>query len=301
MLLHWIPETINPIPSNASHIARVGAVVLNDKREMLVVQEKMGPLRGVWKISTGIIHQGEDISLGVVREVKEETGIDTKFVEVLAFSQEHKVFFGKSELLFLCMMRPLSFDIKIQETEIEAAKWMPLEEYAAQLSPQENGLRKYITDLCIAKVDRDYSGFSPILVKSDSDVAYFVSFQIGYWIRITLVQRCVLKLLMDGGRTCNAADISWDQRLRTCIGAADGLQYLHDLQEGSQQRVLHRDIKSGNILLEKIGNQRLQILTGYLTKESDVCSFGAVLFEVLCGRHCVQNYEDNHRFLPVFD
>nr|GFA18953.1 NUDIX hydrolase 2-like [Tanacetum cinerariifolium] len=169
MLLHWIPETINPIPSNASHIARVGAVVLNDKREMLVVQEKMGPLRGVWKISTGIIHQGEDISLGVVREVKEETGIDTKFVEVLAFSQEHKVFFGKSELLFLCMMRPLSFDIKIQETEIEAAKWMPLEEYAAQLSPQENGLRKYITDLCIAKVDRDYSGFSPILVKSDSD------------------------------------------------------------------------------------------------------------------------------------
>lgn len=73
MLLYWIPKTINPIPANASHIARVGAIVLNDKREMLVVQEKMGQLRGIWKISTGIIHEGEDISVGVVREVKEET------------------------------------------------------------------------------------------------------------------------------------------------------------------------------------------------------------------------------------
>lgn len=169
MLLYWIPKTINPIPANASHIARVGAIVLNDKREMLVVQEKMGILRGVWKISTGIIHEGEDISAGVVREVKEETGIDTEFVEVLAFSQEHKVFFGKSEILFLCMMRPLSFDIQIQETEIEAAQWMPLEEYAAQLCAQEQGLRKYITELCMANVERSCSGFSALPVTLDSD------------------------------------------------------------------------------------------------------------------------------------
>ncbi|KAL8256515.1 hypothetical protein R6Q59_031582 [Mikania micrantha] len=170
MLLYWIPETVNPIPGNASHIARVGAIILNDKWEMLVVQEKMGTLRGVWKISTGTVHQGEDICKGVVREVKEETGIDTEFVEVLAFSQEHNVFFGKSEILFLCMMRPLSFEIHIQETEIEAAQWMPLEDYAAQLSVQEQGLRKYITELCIAKTGRGYSGFSPFPVATDSNL-----------------------------------------------------------------------------------------------------------------------------------
>ncbi|KAD5507625.1 hypothetical protein E3N88_15328 [Mikania micrantha] len=137
MLLYWIPETVNPIPGNASHIARVGAIILNDKWEMLVVQEKMGTLRGVWKISTGTVHQGEDICKGVVREVKEETGV----VRILCVcvcegmclisfciqidlicSQEHNVFFGKSEILFLCMMRPLSFEIHIQETEIEAAQ-----------------------------------------------------------------------------------------------------------------------------------------------------------------------------------
>ncbi|MFS7963716.1 putative hydrolase [Helianthus anomalus] len=169
MLLCWIPKTNNPIPANASHIVRVGAVVLNDKGEMLVVQEKMGILRGLWKISTGTVHQGEDITAGVIREVKEETGIDTEFVEVLAFSQEHNVFFGKSEVLFLCMMCPLSFEIQIQETEIEAARWMPLEDYEAQLSVQEQVLRKYIIELCKAKVERGYSGFSPSPVTTDSN------------------------------------------------------------------------------------------------------------------------------------
>nr|XP_043638386.1 receptor-like protein kinase HERK 1 [Erigeron canadensis] len=127
-------------------------------------------------------------------------------------------------------------------------------------------------------------------------------------------------------------DLSWIQRLRICIGAAHGLQFLHHPAEGSQERVLHCDIKSANILLDqnwkpkisdfglsKFGpaNQQysylfsnavgtmgycdpLYIETGFLTKESDIYSFGVVLFEVLCGRHCVQNYEDIRRFLARF-
>ncbi|KAJ9568013.1 hypothetical protein OSB04_003979 [Centaurea solstitialis] len=124
MLVKWIPKTTSTIPLNASHCVGVGAIVLNDKREMLVVQEKNGRLggTGVWKIPTGILEVGEDVCEGAIREVKEETGIDTEFVEVLAFRQLHKVHFGKSDLFFVCMMRPLSFDIQIQELEIEAAQ-----------------------------------------------------------------------------------------------------------------------------------------------------------------------------------
>lgn len=40
MLLNWIPKTPCPIPGNASHIARVGAIVLNDKREVHLCKEQ---------------------------------------------------------------------------------------------------------------------------------------------------------------------------------------------------------------------------------------------------------------------
>ncbi|EOY12022.1 NUDIX hydrolase domain - like 10 [Theobroma cacao] len=163
MLVHWIPKTPNTIPANATHRVGVGSIILNDKREVLTVQEKSGRFHGagLWKIPTGVVDEGEDIFTAAVREVKEETGVDTEFVEVLGFRQSHKTFFGKSDLLFLCMMRPLSFDIETQELEIEAAQWMPFEEYAAQPSGQKNELFRYVNQVCLAKLGRGYGGFSP--------------------------------------------------------------------------------------------------------------------------------------------
>ncbi|XP_025985578.1 nudix hydrolase 2-like isoform X2 [Glycine soja] len=160
MLVYWIPKTDCTIPPNASHCVAVGAIVLNDNKEVLVVLEKKGGFHGigVWKIPTGVVDAGEEIFEAAIREVKEETGvsikcqeymlhshviesqnycimvmtsilvcfifvqIDTEFVELLAFRHTHNSFFGKSGLSFICMLRPLSFDIKKQELEIEAAQ-----------------------------------------------------------------------------------------------------------------------------------------------------------------------------------
>ncbi|KAF3616194.1 Nudix hydrolase 10 [Capsicum annuum] len=199
MLVYWIPKTENTIPANASHRVGIGAIVLNDKRELLVVQENCGRLKGtaVWKIPTGVVEEGEDIFEGAIREVKEETGvslsntevsyctcdrycfskirrfhllqIDTEFLEVLAFRQTHKALFEKSDLFFICMMRPLSFDIQKQDLEIEAAQWMPIEEYEAQPFVQKHVLFKYIVDLCLTKAERGYPGFTPVPITSFFD------------------------------------------------------------------------------------------------------------------------------------
>ncbi|ESQ39917.1 hypothetical protein EUTSA_v10000989mg [Eutrema salsugineum] len=168
MLVYWIPKEENTLPANASHRVGIGAFVINDKKEVLVVQEKTGRLQGqgIWKFPTGVVNEGEDIHDGSVREVKEETGVDTEFVQVLAFRQSHKTFCGKSDLFFVCMLKPLSLEISVQESEIEAAQWMPWEEYTKQPFVQNQELLRYMTDICAAKTNGDYQGFTPLPVSA---------------------------------------------------------------------------------------------------------------------------------------
>ncbi|KAL9406212.1 hypothetical protein Peur_003184 [Populus x canadensis] len=170
MLVYWIPETPDTLPANASHTVGIGAFVMNNNREVLVVQEKSGAFgaKGVWKFPTGVANQGEDIWTAAIREVKEETDIDTEFVEILAFRQTHKTFCGKSDLFFVCMLRPLCFDINKQDSEIKAAQWMPIEEYMAQPYIQKHESFKYVAEICSGQSKSSCSGFCPVPALSTS-------------------------------------------------------------------------------------------------------------------------------------
>ncbi|KAM6588350.1 nudix hydrolase 8 [Cannabis sativa] len=162
MLTYWIPEGPSMLPSNASHQVGVGGFVINDQNEVLVVQEKHcdPAFIGLWKIPTGFILESEEIFTGAVREVKEETGIDTEFIEVIAFRHVHNVAFEKSDLFFICMMRPLSTQIIIDDLEIQAAKWMPLVEFVEQPLIQEDSMFKKIMDICLARLGKRYCGLA---------------------------------------------------------------------------------------------------------------------------------------------
>lgn len=89
---------------------------------------------GIWKIPTGFMDKFEDIFFGAVREVREETGIESCFLDVVAFRHAPQVTFEKSDILFICTLKPLSFDISVDESEIEAAQWMPLDEFSTNHS-----------------------------------------------------------------------------------------------------------------------------------------------------------------------
>ncbi|KAF8066283.1 NUDT2 [Scenedesmus sp. PABB004] len=147
----------------------VGAFVVNARREVLVVQEANGPLRGegFWKMPTGLVHAGEDLIDAVEREVAEETGVAADFAALIAVRQAHGFLHGKSDLFFCCGLtlrdgggagEPPSA-LKPCEREIAAVRWMPLEEYAQQ--PYFSKLPEaYHTLLarCVAWADGRYRG-----------------------------------------------------------------------------------------------------------------------------------------------
>ncbi|MEH7491503.1 NUDIX hydrolase [Neobacillus niacini] len=60
------------------HIVSAAAIVLNEKNELLLIK---GPRRG-WEMPGGQVEEGESLTDAVVRETKEESGID---IEVIKF------------------------------------------------------------------------------------------------------------------------------------------------------------------------------------------------------------------------
>jgi len=136
MMTTWLCEDeASTIPANASHQVGVGAFVWDAERErVLLVQERRGPASGrdLWKMPTGLLEAGEDVPDAATREVLEETGIETEFDAVMGIRHGHFGLFGKSDL-FLCVtlrVKPESSrTIRVQETEIAAAKWATLEEF----------------------------------------------------------------------------------------------------------------------------------------------------------------------------
>ncbi|KAI9106752.1 hypothetical protein K1719_022280 [Acacia pycnantha] len=118
--------------------------------------------------------------------------------------------------------------------------------------------------------------------------------------------------------------LDWDLRLKIALGAAQGLAYLH---HDCCPRIIHRDVKSSNILLDKDFEAHLTDFgiakslcpskshtstyimgtigyidpeyarTSRLTEKSDVYSFGIVLLELLTGRKAVDNESNLHHLI----
>ncbi|KAK8476277.1 hypothetical protein V6N11_030865 [Hibiscus sabdariffa] len=118
--------------------------------------------------------------------------------------------------------------------------------------------------------------------------------------------------------------LDWDTRLKIALGAAQGLSYLH---HDCNPRIIHRDVKSSNILLDKDLEAHLTDFgiakslciskshtstfvmgtigyidpeyarTSRLTEKSDVYSYGIVLLELLTGRKPVDNESNLHHLI----
>ncbi len=120
------------IPAYASHYIGAGGVVLDEQDHLLVVSERYHRLNNQpprYKLPGGALHEGEHLADAVVREVREETGVETRFDALVCFRHWHGYRYGKSDIYFVCRLFPMSTKISIQEEEIAECIWMPVEEY----------------------------------------------------------------------------------------------------------------------------------------------------------------------------
>lgn len=122
--------------------------------------------------------------------------------------------------------------------------------------------------------------------------------------------------------------MNWATRVKICVGIAKGLCFLH---EGSALKIVHRDIKATNVLLDRdlsakisdFGLAKLHeeenthistrvagtigymapeyALWGYLTEKADVYSFGVVILEIVSGK-CNTSYRpQNNDYVCLLD
>lgn len=137
MMTRWLPDNQpNLLPGYASNYIGVGGFVLNDNNELLVIQEKFPGLtrKAVWKLPGGHADVGEDLAATAIREVLEETGVETEFVSVVCFRHLHNYRFGQSDIYFVCHLRPITQEIKACPFEIDKCEWMDLDKFVANSS-----------------------------------------------------------------------------------------------------------------------------------------------------------------------
>ncbi|KAJ4703724.1 putative Kinase [Melia azedarach] len=114
------------------------------------------------------------------------------------------------------------------------------------------------------------------------------------------------------GRENTQLELDWPTRQKICLGIARGLSFLH---EESRFKIVHRDIKATNVLLDRDLNPKISdfglakldeeekthistriagtigymapeyALWGYLTYKADVYSFGVVALEIVSGKN----------------
>ena len=121
------------VPPYASRTVGAGGVVLDSAGELLTVLEayEANVRPQYWKLPGGMIEPGEHVADGVVREVREETGVETRFEGLLGLRHHHRGQFGTSNIYFICKLTPLTHAITTDHTELAKATWMPARDYLA--------------------------------------------------------------------------------------------------------------------------------------------------------------------------
>lgn len=132
------------VTSTSGEVIKGGGIVLreeNGKKYILLVYR--GNHKD-WSFPKGHAESGESITETVIREIKEECGIDCEILKELTPNKYFNTKTNEETVTHMYLFKPKSFDIQ-QEHEGDKVEWIPIDEVKDRLT-YEN-LKNYFTSV----------------------------------------------------------------------------------------------------------------------------------------------------------
>ncbi len=107
----------------------VASALIERDGRFLLVNAKVGMPKGLWNLPGGHLDDGETFSKAVLREAKEETGLDIEILHPLCIV--HQNFQGRNTLIVSFSSRIIGGSVSPPAEEIEEARWFSFEEVEA--------------------------------------------------------------------------------------------------------------------------------------------------------------------------
>ena len=153
MMAKWLKDYPNSLPTYSTHYIGVGGVIFNPDNQILLVKNRHSGI-GIsnWRVPGGLVEANELIINGAVREVLEETNIQSRPLGVIGFREKMNYQFNRPDIYFLVLLEPLSFDIKMDPAEITECQWMDFNQWIEENHPGDARamMRTMYTDKSIA-------------------------------------------------------------------------------------------------------------------------------------------------------
>ena len=123
----------------ANPCSATAAFIVNDKEELLVVRRAKEPAKGTLDLPGGFCDMGETVEEGMIREIKEETGLEVTEIQYLFSSPNEYVYSGMGihtlDMDYLARVHCDSVAVTAHDDAAEAM-WIPIN----KVNPAEFGL-----------------------------------------------------------------------------------------------------------------------------------------------------------------
>ncbi|WP_433022311.1 NUDIX hydrolase [Kribbella sp. CA-294648] len=135
----FILELREKIGHDLLWLTGITGVVLDDEDQVLLVRRADD---GRWALPAGILEPGEQPAIGLVREIQEETAVETEVVRLISIDALPPSSYPNGDqvqYLDLCFhCRPLRGEAQVNDDESLEVAWFPLTTLPTDLAPREH-------------------------------------------------------------------------------------------------------------------------------------------------------------------